>query len=137
MKNLGVRLFLVLDALLLAALAWLWLDHRSAAPRSLAWQPPAAIAQRQAQHLPRGLTPVTQLQCLAQHRRVGAPVQRQRVLTEYMRRFELAPAQGGRHLGWAGKADQQMLERCALMGFGGGRVHGGFLSVKRFFDAVA
>ena len=44
MKNLGVRLFLVLDALLLAALAWLWLDHRSAAPRSLAWQPPAAIA---------------------------------------------------------------------------------------------
>ncbi len=44
MKNLGVRLFLVLDALLLLGLAWLWLDHSSAAPRSLAWQPPAAIA---------------------------------------------------------------------------------------------
>lgn len=44
MNNLGLRLFLVLDALLLAALAWLWLDPASAAPRSLAWQPPAAVA---------------------------------------------------------------------------------------------
>jgi len=44
MKNPGLRLFLVLDALLIAALAWLWLDHHSGAPRALAWQPPAAIA---------------------------------------------------------------------------------------------
>lgn len=44
MTHLGARLFLALGALLVAALAWLWLDHGSGAARSFAWQPPVAIA---------------------------------------------------------------------------------------------
>ena len=44
MTNLGARLFLALDALLVAALAWLWFGHDGGASRTLVWQPPAAIA---------------------------------------------------------------------------------------------